>query len=256
MTRSEAQKRIAKLREEIRQHDHRYYVEAQPTITDTEYDKLARELNELETAFPDLVTPDSPSQRVGGTPLKEFRPVQHLKPMMSLDNTYNIEELRQFDARVKRLLPGESIEYVLEPKIDGVAVNLLYENGVLRIGATRGDGTTGDDITANLKTIKAIPLTFAPRSTLHAPRLLEVRGEVYMTIVGFKKLNAQREQAGQPLFQNPRNAAAGSLKQLDSRLGAKRPLGAIFYSTGAAEGIELATHAERLETLKAFGFPT
>jgi DNA ligase (NAD+) len=256
MTRSEAQKRIAKLREEIRQHDHRYYVEAQPTITDTEYDKLARELNELETAFPDLVTPDSPSQRVGGTPLKEFRPVQHLKPMMSLDNTYNIEELRQFDARVKRLLPGESIEYVLEPKIDGVAVNLLYENGVLRIGATRGDGTTGDDITANLKTIKAIPLTFAPRSTLHAPRLLEVRGEVYMTIVGFKKLNAQREQAGQPLFQNPRNAAAGSLKQLDSRLVAKRPLGAIFYSTGAAEGIELATHAERLETLKAFGFPT
>jgi len=256
MTRAEAQKRIDKLREEIREHDRRYYIDAAPTISDRDYDKLQAELKELETQFPDLVTPDSPTQRVSGTPLKEFQSVRHLKPMMSLDNTYNVDELREFDARVKKLLPGEKVEYVLEPKVDGLAVNLRYENGVLTVGATRGDGTTGDDITINLKTIKAIPLRLEIRGTKSEIRILEVRGEVYMTIEGFKKLNAEREKAGEPLFQNPRNSAAGSLKQLDPRIVAKRPLGAVFYGTGAAEGIEFATHAKRLETLKTLGFPT
>lgn len=252
MTKAEAQKRIQTLRDEIREHDRLYYIEAEPKITDPEYDKLQRELKELETQFPELVTPDSPTQRVSETPQKGFKSVQHLQPMMSLDNTYNVEELREFDARVKKLLPEEKVEYVLEPKVDGLAVNLRFENGLLTIGATRGDGTTGDEITANLKTIRAIPLKMHSK----APRLLEVRGEVYMTIKGFKKLNAEREKAGEPLFQNPRNSAAGSLKQLDSRITAKRPLGAVFYSTGAAEGIEFATHAQRLETLKKLGFPT
>lgn len=252
MNKFEAQKRIVKLREEIDEHDHRYYVEAQPTITDLEYDKLQRELKEIETQFPELITPDSPSQRVSGTPLKEFASVRHLQPMMSLDNTYNVDELREFDARVKKLLPNETTEYVLEPKVDGLAVNLRYENGALTVGATRGDGTTGDDITANLKTIKAIPLKI--RSG--APRLIEVRGEVYMTIEGFKKLNIEREKDGEPLFQNPRNSAAGSLKQLDPRVTAKRPLGAVFYAVGAVDGMVFAAHWEMLETLKKFGFPT
>src|SRR3989442_2056880 len=178
MNRAEAKKRIAELREQIRHHDYQYHVLAKPEISDREYDRLYAELKELEQQFPDLVTSDSPTQRIGGQPLKEFKSVRHSVPMMSLDNTYNLDELREFDARVKKLLSGEKVEYVLEPKIDGVSVTLRYEHGVFTVGATRGDGTTGDDITANLKTIRAIPLTLQPFNSLTLPRLLEVHGEV------------------------------------------------------------------------------
>jgi len=272
MTRSDAQKRIADLREQIRRHDFLYYVEARPEISDHDYDKLYAALKELETQFPDLVTPDSPTQRVGGAPLKEFKSVKHTVPMMSLDNTYSIEELREFDNRVKKLLPNEKVEYVLEPKIDGVSISLRYENGKLTVGATRGDGTQGDDITANLKTIRAIPLTIgAPsgralptdnvsmtgraRPLGAPPRFLEVRGEAYIPVADFKKLNAEREKAGEPLFQNPRNTAAGSLKQLDSSLVAKRPLQAIFYAIAAAEGVTFKKQSDVLGALREFGFP-
>jgi DNA ligase (NAD+) len=279
MNRSDAQKRIADLREQIRRHDYLYYVEARPEISDRDYDKLYAELKELETQFPDLVTPDSPTQRVGGAPLKEFKSVRHTVPMMSLDNTYSIGELREFDNRVRKLLPNEKVEYVLEPKIDGVSISLRYENGRLTVGATRGDGTTGDDITANLKTIRSIPLTIkaggaglppvhSRGSGVHAatksasiaagtplPRVLEVRGEAYIPVADFKKLNAEREKAGEPLFQNPRNTAAGSLKQLDPSLVAQRPLQAIFYAIAAAEGIVFHKQSDVLEALKQFGFP-
>jgi len=242
----------------LNRHNRLYYVEARPEITDREYDALYDELKKLEEQFPALVTPDSPTQRVGGAPLKEFRSVQHRLPMMSLDNTYNFDELREFDKRVKKLLPNEPVEYVLEPKVDGVSISVLYENGHLTVGATRGDGSTGDDITANLKTIRAIPLALTPILP-HSDtplRLLELRGEAYMTRDGFRKLNEDRERAGDELFANPRNATAGSLKQLDSRVVAQRPLGAVFYAAGSTEGILFKTQAELLRKLKELGFPT
>jgi DNA ligase (NAD+) len=251
MNRTEAGKRIAELRDQIRHHDHLYYVEARSEISDREYDRLYAELKGLEDRFPDLVTPDSPTQRAGGEPLKEFKSVRHAVPMMSLDNTYSIEELREFDARVRKLLPNEKVEYVLEPKIDGVSISVRYENGQFVVGATRGDGTTGDDITANLKTIRAIPLQL---NVNHPPERLEVRGEAFMAVEDFRKLNAQREKAGEPLFQNPRNTTSGSLKQLDPALVARRPLQAIFYAV--AEGAEFKTQADALEGLKKFGLPT
>jgi len=251
MNRAEARKRIAELRDQIRHHDHLYYVEARSEISDREYDRLYAELKGLEAEFPDLVTPDSPTQRASGEPLKEFQSVRHAVPMMSLDKTYSIEELREFDARVRKLLPNEKIEYVLEPKIDGVSISVRYEDGKLALGATRGDGTTGDDITANLKTIRAIPLQLNAK---RPPAQLEVRGEAFIAVEDFKKLNAEREKAGEPLFQNPRNTAAGSLKQLDPALVAQRPLQAIFYAV--AEGAEFKTQAEVLEALNKFGFPT
>jgi DNA ligase (NAD+) len=255
MNRAEAQKQVTGLREQIRRHDRLYHVEAKPEISDREYDRLYAELKKLEEQFPDLVTSDSPTQRVGGQPLQEFKSVRHGVPMMSLDNTYNIEELREFDNRVRKLLPTETIEYVLEPKIDGVSISVRYEEGRLKVGATRGDGTTGDDITANLKTIRAIPLTLhAPGSTL--PRVLEVRGEVYIKVADFQKLNAGREKASEPLFQNPRNTAAGSLKQLDPATVAQRPLNAVFYGVAEAEGVKLKKQSEVLESLKKFGLPT
>ena len=253
MTRAQAEKRIRELREQIREHDHRYYVLAQPVITDPEYDKLYAELKKLEQEFPDLVTSDSPTQRVGGQPAKEFRPVRHAVPMMSLDNTYNPDELREFCDRVARLLPGEKVEYCVEPKIDGLAVTIRYERGELAVGATRGDGSTGDDITANLRTIRAIPLRL---HTAKPPAVFEARGEVYMAVEGFKKLNAAREKAGEQLFANPRNAAAGSLKQLDPKIVAQRPLGAVLYGIGAVEGHGFKTHRDVIEQLKTFGFPT
>ena len=253
MKRAEAHERIAELRDQIRRHDQLYYVEAQPVISDYDYDKLYAELKKIEEEHPDLVTPDSPTQRVGGEPLKQFASVTHLQPMMSLDNTYSVEELHAFDTRVRKLLPDETIEYVLEPKIDGVSISVRYENGKLAVGSTRGDGTVGDDITINLKTIRAIPLTLDVRK---APALLEVRGEVYMPVAEFKKLNAQREKDGEPLFQNPRNTAAGSLKQLDPRITAKRPLSALFYSVGATDGITFDTQAGILETFNKLGLPT
>src|SRR5262245_16145668 len=183
MTLNEAKARHAQLVEEIRQHDHDYYVLAQPTISDQEYDRLYRQLLDLEKEFSQLITPDSPTQRVGGEPLKAFKPVQHLKPMLSLDNTYSQQEVRDFVNRVQRLLPREELDWTVEPKVDGVAINLRYENGVFTCGATRGDGTTGDDITSNLKTIKSIPgkLRNPHAGKSEIPSLIEVRGEVYMT---------------------------------------------------------------------------
>jgi DNA ligase (NAD+) len=251
MKHPEAQKRIAELRDQIRRHDHLYYVEATSEISDREYDQLYAELTELERVYPSLIAPDSPTQRASGQPLKEFKSVRHTVPMMSLDNTYSIEELREFDTRVRKLLPEEKVEYVLEPKIDGVSITVRYENGKLAVGATRGDGTTGDDITANLRTIHAIPLQL---STKAPPKLLEVRGEAYIAVEDFRKLNAQRETAGEPLFQNPRNTAAGSLKQLDPAIVAQRPLRAIFYAI--AEGAGFKKQSEALESLKKLGFPT
>jgi DNA ligase (NAD+) len=244
MKREQPKTRHARLVEEIRRHDHAYYVLAQPKISDRNYDRLYHELLDLEKQFPDLATPDSPSHRIGGEPLSEFKSVRHAVPMMSLDNTYSQEEVRDFVKRVQKLLPDEKLEWVVEPKVDGVAVSLRYENGVLVTGATRGDGTTGDDITANLKTIRSVPLTLvgtrstaSPTSKIRdaverVPTVLEVRGEVFMTKAGFEKLNAERKSAGEELFGNPRNTAAGSLKQLDPKIVAKRPLDIILYGIG------------------------
>jgi DNA ligase (NAD+) len=257
MTIREAKARHIQLVEEIQRHDHAYYVLAQPTISDQEYDRLYHELLDLEARFPELVTPDSPSQRVGGQPLAEFKPVRHLKPMTSLDNTYSQADLREFVSRVQRLLPNETLEWVVEPKIDGVAVNLRYEAGILTCGATRGDGTTGDNITANLKTVRSIPSRLRCE-THQCPEVLEVRGEVYLPRAGFAKLNAERQAAGEEPFANPRNAAAGSLKQLDPRIVAKRPLNVILYGLGQVTGAvqPLQTQTEMLAWLKTFGFRT
>lgn len=257
MTLQAAAERHSQLAEEIRRHDDAYYVHANPTISDQQYDRLYKELVQLEELFPTLRTPSSPTQRVGGTPLKEFQPVQHLLPMLSLDNTYSIEELRGFVTRLQKLLPGEELEWVVEPKVDGVAISLRYENGEFVLGATRGDGTTGDDITPNLRTIRNLPLRLPPNAQV--PPLFEVRGEVYMTKAGFVKLNKEREAAGEEKFANARNSAAGSLKQLDSRLVAKRPLALTVYGLGhidAAFKNQFATHYEVLAWLKKAGFPT
>ena len=251
MREKEAAERIAQLRDEIRKHDLLYYEEAAPIISDREYDRLYKELVDLEAQFPDLVSPDSPTQRVGGKPLKAFEQVSHLVPMLSLDNTYSEEEVKNFYARIRRLLPNENIPVVIEPKVDGVAVSLIYENGKLRQAATRGDGNVGDNITQNMRTIRSVP----ERLRGAAPKLLEVRGEVYMDRKGFEKLNEQRGKQGLPLFANPRNAAAGSLKQLDPAIVAKRPLGVVFYGTGATEGVEVGVHSEIFPLLKKLGLP-
>ncbi len=261
MTLNEAKVRHAQLVEEIRQHDHNYYVLAQPSISDQEYDRLYRQLLDLEKEFSQLITPDSPTQRVGGEPLKAFKPVQHLRPMLSLDNTYSQQEVHDFVNRVQRLLPNEKLDWTVEPKVDGVAINLRYEAGVFACGATRGDGTTGDDITSNLKTIRSIPgklRSTHPKGKADVPSLLEVRGEVYLTRTGFQKMNAERKAAGEELFANPRNAAAGSLKQLDPRLAAKRPLDIVIYGLGHLEGLTrpAKTHSETLIWLKELGFKT
>ncbi|HEY2081665.1 MAG TPA: NAD-dependent DNA ligase LigA [Verrucomicrobiae bacterium] len=258
MTADAAKKRHAELAEEIRRHDHAYYVLAQPSISDRDYDRLYHELIDLEKEFPELVTVDSPSQRVGGTPLKEFKPVKHLVPMLSLDNTYSQQELRDFVARVQRILPNETLDWVVEPKVDGVAISLRYEKGGFSVGATRGDGSTGDDITPNLRTIRSIPQRLHEVGQDARPTLLEVRGEVFLTKSGFEKLNAERKAAGEETFANPRNAAAGSLKQLDARLVAKRPLDIVVYGLGSVEGVarQPQTHEEMLAWLKTLGFKT
>ncbi|MGH7952041.1 MAG: NAD-dependent DNA ligase LigA [Limisphaerales bacterium] len=272
MTQAEAKKRHAQLIAEIRAHDFAYHVEAQPKISDRDYDRLYHELLDLEKNFPELVTPNSPTQRVGGEPLKEFKSVRHLLPMLSLDNTYSQDEVRDFVKRVQKLLPGEILDWAVEPKVDGVAVSLRYENGKLIIGATRGDGTHGDDITSNLKTIRSIPIFLTEFTQLTKSRknnsensvhsvsnsILEVRGEVYLTKSGFEKLNAERRADGEEMFANPRNAAAGSLKQLDPRLVAKRPLDIVVYGLGKIEGTSAhpQTHTEVLDWLKSLGFKT
>src|SRR5213594_3529251 len=252
MEEKEAAKRIQQLREEIRKHDRLYYEEAAPIISDREYDRLYKQLIDLESQFPDLVTPDSPTQGVGEKPLKAFEQVAHLIPMLSLDNTYSEEEVKNFYARIRRLVPNEKIPVVIEPKVDGVAVSLVYENGRLRQAATRGDGNVGDNITQNIRTIRSVP----ERLRGGAPKLLEVRGEVYMDKNGFEKLNDERRKGGLPIFANPRNAAAGSLKQLDPAIVAKRPLGVVLYGTGATEGVDVDAHSEVFPLLKKLGLPT
>ena len=245
-------KRHAALAEEIRRHDHAYYVLAEPTISDQDYDRLYRELLNLEEAHPVLAGADSPSQRVGGKPVSEFPEHRHTVPMMSLDNTYSFDELAEFLARVERLLPEAELDWTIEPKIDGLAVSLRYENGVLAVGATRGDGVSGDDITSNLKTIRSIPLKLAGK----APKVLEVRGEVFMSKAGFAKLNEKRKAAGEEPFANPRNAAAGSLKMLDPQIVAERPLGVFLYGLGEVSGEVPATQVEVLDWLDELGLPT
>ncbi|MBN1558591.1 MAG: NAD-dependent DNA ligase LigA [Lentisphaerae bacterium] len=245
------EQRIAALRREIERHNRLYYVKAAPEISDRAYDRLYRELADLEARHPELQTPDSPTRRVGGEPLPGFRTVRHARPMLSLDNTYSRDELAEFDARVRKRLPDTPLTYSVEPKVDGVAVSLRYEHGTLAVGATRGDGRTGDDVTANLRTIRSIPLRLAADPP---PAVLEVRGEVYMTTAGFKTLNRARREAGQAVFANPRNAAAGSLKLLDPRLTADRPLDAVFYAAGELDGIAFETHGACLRGLDALGF--
>ena len=252
MNEKEAAKRIEHLRGEIRKHDRFYYEEAAPIISDREYDRLYKELVDFETQFPDLLTADSPTQRVGGKPLQAFEQVSHLIPMLSLDNTYSEAEVKSFYARIQRLLPDEKIPVVIEPKVDGVAVSLIYESGKLRQASTRGDGNVGDNITQNIRTIRSVP----ERLRDGAPKLLEVRGEVYMDRKGFEKLNDDRKEQGLPLFANPRNAAAGSLKQLDPAIVAKRPLGIVLYGTGATEGLDVELHSKIFPVLGELGLPT
>jgi DNA ligase (NAD+) len=249
---AQASKRIAQLRREVEEHDRRYHEEAAPTISDRDYDRLYHELVDLESRFPKLVTADSPTQRVGGKPLRAFAQIGHRVPMLSLDNTYSEEEVANFYARMTRLLPNEEIPVVVEPKVDGVAVSLLYENGELRYAATRGDGLVGDDITQNIRTIRSIP----ERLRGAAPRVFEARGEVYMDKRGFEKLNEERSARGLSLFANPRNAAAGSLKHLDPKIVARRPLAIIFYGTGAVEGVNVDLHSKIFPLFKKFGLPT
>ncbi|TLD69480.1 NAD-dependent DNA ligase LigA [Phragmitibacter flavus] len=232
--------RILQLRREIEHHNQLYYQQAQPEITDQQYDTLLRELQDLELAHPDLLTPDSPTQRVGGAPLQGFTQITHPVRMMSLDNTYSEAELRDFYNRLQKSLGREHIRCLVEAKIDGVAVAVRYENGLLNYAATRGDGTVGDNITANMKTIRGLPL----RIPADGPQTFEVRGEVYMTRTVFDKINQEREEAGEPLYANPRNTTAGTLKQLDSRQVAKRPLHVLFYGLGDPGDTQLNTQSE------------
>lgn len=252
----QAREKIEALREEIRRHDYLYYVQDSPEISDAEYDKLFRRLKDLEEAHPELITPDSPTQRVGGKPLEAFRQVRHRIPMMSLDNVFNPEELEEFGKRIRRYLnvPAETeIPYVCELKFDGLGVNLTYEHGVLTRGATRGDGIHGEDITQNLKTLKAIPLRIKPvRGAV--PSFIEVRGEVYMTKKELLRINELRAANEEPVFANTRNAAAGSLRQLDSSITASRKLDMFCYALGHCEGMVFKEHEEFLNWLSDAGF--
>ena len=252
MDRHQAEKNIAQLREEIRKHDRLYYQDAAPIISDREYDRLYKQLIDLETQFPDLLTPDSPTQRVGGKPLEAFAQIQHRAPMLSLDNTYSEGEVANFYKRITRLLPDEKIPVVIEPKVDGVAVSVMYENGRLKYASTRGDGLVGDDITQNVKTIRSVPHQLRG----DAPDIFEVRGEAYLDKAGFEKLNQERKAAGLSLFANPRNAAAGSLKHLDPKAVARRPLGIVFYGTGAVEGVDVDLHSKIFSLFNKLGLRT
>ena len=252
MPASNVSSRARELRRQIARHDKLYYGEAQPEITDREYDTLLRELTDLEAAHPDLSTPDSPTRRVAGKPLEGFQQVRHRVPMQSLDNTYSLEEADEFMARVERLLPGIPLGWTIEPKVDGVALSLTYRGGLLELAATRGDGATGDDVTQNIRTIRSVPLKLEGE----APELIEIRGEVYLPKKKFSALNTEREKEGEALFANPRNAAAGSLKLLDSSVVARRGLSAVFYGLGAVEGGKAPqTQAELLRWLKSIGLP-
>ena len=249
----DVKKRIEQLRNEIRRHDYLYYVLNQPQISDRQYDKLFAELKELEQANPSFITPDSPTQRVSERPLEGFASVRHSVPMLSMDNTYNAEELRAFDERVRKQLGSEDYDYVVELKIDGLAISLRYENGELVTAATRGDGVVGDDVTANVRTIKAVPLVLLSDNRI--PDVLEVRGEVYMPIPSFVELNKLRVEAGEPAFANPRNAAAGSLKLLDAKITAARNLSFFAYATGELSEPLAANHYQTLQKFKKLGLP-
>jgi len=243
---------IERLRRAIEHHNHRYHVLDDPEITDAEYDELFRRLEALERDHPALVTPDSPTQRVGAAPASGFATVTHRQQMLSLQNATSREEVEEFDARIRKFLARDAIAYTGEPKMDGVAVELVYEQGVLTVGSTRGDGVTGENVTANIRTIKSVPLRLRTGGRA-APRLLEVRGEVYLPLDAFRALNREREEAGLPRFANPRNATAGSLKQLDSRITANRPLDLVCHGVGEVEGASFATQAELLAALAAWG---
>lgn len=245
--------RIAALRKDIEYHNYRYYVENDPVISDEEYDRLFRELRALEQEHPELAAPDSPTQRVGAEPQERFQKVGHLRPMLSLANAFDEEELRAFDKRIRNLLETGAVDYVTELKIDGNAVALTYEEGAFARGATRGNGLVGEDVTANLKTIRAIPLRLRMKGAV--PRRVEIRGEAYLPISAFNRINREREAAGENLFANPRNAAAGALRQLDPRITAARPLAFFAYSIGYIEGLDLETQEEALEQLRDWGFP-
>jgi DNA ligase (NAD+) len=251
--RHSAAQEIAELRQEIGRHNHRYHVLDDPLISDAEYDRLFRRLLDLEKAHPELATPDSPTQKVGAAPLERFATVQHSLPMLSLNNAMAPEELEEFEERIRRFLKiSDNIEYAVEPKIDGLAVELVYVDGKFTLGSTRGDGINGENITVNLKTIRSIPLSL--RADGHAlPRRLEIRGEVFLPLHAFQKMNREREEEGQPVFANPRNAAAGSLKQLDSTITAKRPLDIFCHGTGIIEGVSFATHWEFREGIQQWG---
>jgi DNA ligase (NAD+) len=301
VTHAKARKRHSQLAAEIRRHDHAYYVEGRQLISDREYDSIFKELQELEKQFPDLVTPESPTQRVGGAPSEKFARVKHLVPMLSLDkiaandhptkdeepdrdkrnqaqDENTLAELRAFDATIRKHLGRDKVQYIIEPKVDGVSIGVHYRHGKLALGVTRGDGTEGDDITANLKTVRGIPLELAPVAAFGrkpqtaksaaetkdggvlpnaaTPELLEVRGEAYMAIKEFEAINKKLEAEGEKPFPNARNATAGTLKQLDPKLVAQRPIRAVFYATGAVDGIEFKKHSEMLEALAKFGLPT
>ncbi len=252
---SPIEKKIETLREQIRGHDYKYYVLAQPTISDEEYDKLLKELDSLEKEHPELITPDSPTQRVGSDLTKEFKPVEHKIPMLSLSNTYSEEELYDFDRRVKDgLADGEKVEYLVELKIDGASVSINYVDGFLKTAATRGDGTTGEEITNNVRTIKSIPLKIKKDNSIpHKLRDFEVRGEIFMNIEDFEKLNKEREKNGEKIFANPRNSTAGTLKLQDPKVVARRPLNTFSYSLISPED-ELKSQEENLLILKKLGF--
>ena len=253
MVPKEIRERVQRLRKEIEYHNYRYYVLNDPVISDPEYDALMRELEELERQYPELITPNSPTQRVGAPPLEEFGTVEHTIPMLSLANAFNEEEVLEFDRRVKRFLgTDQDVEYTAEPKMDGVAVEVVYERGELVVGSTRGDGYRGEDITQNIRTIRTIPL-FLMEDEEPVPERLAVRGEVYMEIEDFKRLNREREERGEAPFANPRNAAAGSLRQLDPSITARRPLNIFFYGIGEVVGREFESQWEVLQTLPKWG---
>ncbi|MER3515213.1 MAG: DNA ligase (NAD(+)) LigA, partial [Chloroflexota bacterium] len=276
--------RVEQLREQIRYHNFRYYVLDSPVISDAEYDALMAELRQLEEAYPELITPDSPTQRVGGAPAEKFVKVRHPRPILSLGNAYSADEVRAWWERIRKLIPPEAppVQFVVEPKVDGLTVVLTYENGVFVQGATRGDGEIGEDITANLKTIKSLPLRlmvvekeiagdgpvpssvrsspaqqlslFEP-SSLTIPRRLVVRGEAYIPLTKFEEFKRKMAEQGQRIYANPRNTAAGALRQLDPRITASRPLDLVCYSIVEAEGLEVTTQWETLAVLRALGFP-
>ncbi len=258
MNLAEASERVARLRAEIERHDARYYREAMPEITDAEYDRLKRELAGLEAQFPELASTASPTEQVGDDRTEGFVTYRHRERMMSLDNTYSEEELREFHARLVKLLGREALRYVVEPKVDGLAVSLTYERGRLVRAVTRGNGIEGDDITANVRTIRSLPETLAVLPDRVMPEVIEIRGEIYMTLAEFERINRQREEAGEPLYANPRNLAAGTIKQLDPREVAARKLEIVLYGIGYAEPAQVlpVTQAGYHELVKAWGLPT